>query len=334
MVAGGGATPATIAVLDGVPHVGLEGDQLERLAVAGSEGALKLSARDLPVAMAQGATGGTTVAATALLASRAGIRVFATGGIGGVHRDAGITFDESADLGILGSNRITVVAGGVKSILDIGATLERLETLSVTVLVFGTDRFPAFWLSDSGHTVDSAVTTPEEIAEVMRASDALGLPGGILVANPLPAAAQLDPALHDRLLAEALKAADGALRPRQGHHPVPARLHPRTHGPHERGGQPRDRPRQLQARGRDRPRMGGLAGRSRLIPAPKGPQRSEFAVCSSRSRASCRPSSMPELMCASRFSREACWTRIVSVVRSPAAVKVTVSTASASGAPS
>jgi pseudouridylate synthase len=210
VVAGAAATPATIAVLDGVPHVGLEVDELERLAVAGTEGALKLSARDLPVAMAQGGTGGTTVAATALLASRAGIRVFATGGIGGVHRDAGVTFDESADLGILGSNRITVVAGGVKSILDIGATLERLETLSVTVLVFGTDRFPAFWLSDSGHTVDSAVTTPEEIAEVMRASDALGLPGGILVANPLPEVAQLDPALHDRLLAEALKAADGA----------------------------------------------------------------------------------------------------------------------------
>ena len=112
-----------------------------------TEAALKLSARDLPVAMAQKATGGTTVAATALLASQAGIRVFATGGIGGVHRDADATFDESADLGILGSCRITVVSGGVKSILDIGATLERLETLSVTVLVFGTDRFPAFWLS-------------------------------------------------------------------------------------------------------------------------------------------------------------------------------------------
>jgi Indigoidine synthase A like protein len=112
--------PATIAVLDGVPHVGLEAGELERL--AGTEGALKLSARDLPVAMAQGATGGTTVAATALLASQAGIRVFATGGIGGVHRNADTTFDESADLGILGSCRITVVSGGVKSILDVGAT--------------------------------------------------------------------------------------------------------------------------------------------------------------------------------------------------------------------
>jgi pseudouridine-5'-phosphate glycosidase len=209
-VAGRGAVPATIAVLDGVAHVGLAADELERLAGAGAQGALKLSARDLPVAVAQGATGGTTVAATALIAARAGIRVFATGGIGGVHRDAGTTFDESADLAILGSNRITVIAGGVKSILDIGATLERLETLSVTVLVFGTDRFPAFYLTDSGFTVDSAVTTPDEIAEIMRASDELNLPGGILVANPLPETAQLDPALHDRLLTEALAAAEAA----------------------------------------------------------------------------------------------------------------------------
>ncbi|MBV9802372.1 MAG: pseudouridine-5'-phosphate glycosidase [Solirubrobacterales bacterium] len=202
------AVPATIALLDGIVHVGLEPEQLEQLAAR--ETPLKLSARDLPVAIAQGATGGTTVAATALLASRAGIRVFATGGIGGVHRNAATTFDESADLGILGSCRITVVSGGVKSILDIGATLERLESLSVTVLVFGTNRFPAFWLSDSGYQVDSPVTTPEEIAQVMQAADQLGLPGGILVANPLPEGTQLDPALHDRLLAEALDAAGEA----------------------------------------------------------------------------------------------------------------------------
>src|SRR5206468_825011 len=139
-----------------------------------------------------------------------GIRVFATGGIGGVHRGASTSFDESADLGILGRCRITVVSGGVKSILDIGATLERLETLSVTVLAFGTDRFPAFWLTDSGFTVESSVRSPEEIADVMQAADALGLPGGILVANPLPESAQLDRALHDRLLADALAAADTA----------------------------------------------------------------------------------------------------------------------------
>jgi pseudouridine-5'-phosphate glycosidase len=207
-VADGGAVPATIAMLDGVAHVGLEAGEVEHL--AGTEAALKLSARDLPVAMAQGMTGGTTVAATALLASQAGIRVFATGGIGGVHRGAATTFDESADLGILGSCRITVVSGGVKSVLDIGATLERLETLGVTVLVFGTDRFPAFWLTDSGFTVDFSVSTPEDIAEVMQAAEALAVPGGILVANPLPKSAQLDRALHDRVLAEALDAAEAA----------------------------------------------------------------------------------------------------------------------------
>jgi pseudouridylate synthase len=204
-VAERGAVPATIAMLDGVPHIGLDADELERLAETDS--VLKLSARDLPVAMAHRATGGTTVAATALLASRAGIRVFATGGIGGVHRDAGATFDESADLGILASCPITVVSGGIKSILDIGATLERLETLSVTVLVFGSRRFPAFYLADSGYTVEQSVNAPEEVAQVMRCADALGLRGGILVANPLPESAQLDPALHDRLLADALAAA-------------------------------------------------------------------------------------------------------------------------------
>jgi pseudouridine-5'-phosphate glycosidase len=205
-VAQGGAVPATIAMLDGVAHIGLASDQLERL--ARSETAVKLSARDLPIAMAQGLTGGTTVAATALLASHAGIRVFATGGIGGVHRDAGSTFDESADLGILGSCRITVISAGIKSILDIGATLERLETLSVPVVVFGTDRFPAFWLTDSGHRVDTPVSSAAEVAAIMKAADELALPGGLLVANPLPEAEQLDPELHHRLLAEALEAAE------------------------------------------------------------------------------------------------------------------------------
>jgi pseudouridylate synthase len=203
-----GATPATIAVLDGVAHVGLDADELERL--AGAEAVLKLSARDLPAAMAQWATGSTTVGATARLASRAGIRVFATGGIGGVHRNAGVTFDESADLGILGSCRITVVSGGIKSILDIGATLERLETLSVTVVAFGTHRFPAFWLTDSGYPADFSADAPEEVAEMMQVADALDLPGGILVANPLPEAAQLDPVLHERLVADALDAAEAA----------------------------------------------------------------------------------------------------------------------------
>ena len=207
-VAEAGAVPATIAVVRGEVHVGLDPGELERL--AGADAPLKLSARDLPVAVARRATGGTTVAATALLAAQVGIRVFATGGIGGVHRGAGASFDESADLGILSRCRITVVSGGVKSILDIGATLERLETLGVTVLVFGTDRFPAFWLTDSGYTVDFSVASAREIADVMRAADELGLPGGMLVANPLPEAAQLEPDLHDRLLAEALEAAESA----------------------------------------------------------------------------------------------------------------------------
>jgi pseudouridine-5'-phosphate glycosidase len=203
-----GAIPATIAVLDGVAWIGLQPHQLERL--AGAESALKLSARDLPVAMARGASGGTTVAATALLASHAGIRVFATGGIGGVHRNAAETFDESADLGILAGCAITVVSAGVKSILDIRATLERLETLGVTVLVYGTRQFPAFWLADSGISVDFSVSSGAEVAAVMRAADALGSPGGILVANPLPESAQLPRETHDRLLAEALGAARSA----------------------------------------------------------------------------------------------------------------------------
>ncbi len=210
-VAESGAIPATIAVLDGVAHVGLEADELRQLTEATM--VLKLSAQDLPLALAQGRTGGTTVAATSLLAAQAGIRVFATGGIGGVHRGAASTFDESADLQILAGHRMTIVSAGVKSILDIGATLERLESLGVTVLVFGTDRFPAFYLSDSGYRVDSAVKTPQEIAAVMRASDDLSRAGGILVANPLPESSQLDPNLHDRLLAEALAAAEsGSVR--------------------------------------------------------------------------------------------------------------------------
>ena len=200
-----GAIPATIAVIDGVAHVGVEHDRLERLAT-GQE-ALKLSARDLPVAIARGLSGGTTVAATALLASNAGIRVFATGGIGGVHRNASETFDESADLGILASCPITIVSAGVKSILDIRATLERLESMSVTVLVYGSRQFPAFYLADSGISVDFSVDTGAEVAAIMRAADALGCPGGILVANPLPLSAQLEPGLHDRMLAEALAAA-------------------------------------------------------------------------------------------------------------------------------
>lgn len=200
-----GAVPATIAVLDGRPHVGLDKEQLER--VANEDGIRKLGHRDLPLAVAAGASGATTVSATALLAARAGVRVFATGGLGGVHREWTVTQDESADLGLLARTRITVVCAGVKSILDVAATLQRLETLGVAVTGYGTDRFPGFYLTDSGHPVDWTLRTPSEVAAVMRAQDAVGGPeSALLVANPVPESEQLDPALHARVLTEALEA--------------------------------------------------------------------------------------------------------------------------------
>ncbi|MEU7554780.1 pseudouridine-5'-phosphate glycosidase [Streptomyces sp. NPDC044571] len=200
-----GAVPATVAVLDGVAHVGLDKDQLER--VAAGEGVRKLGHRDLAPALATGATGATTVSATAFLAARAGLRVFATGGLGGVHREWAQTQDESADLALLARTRITVVCAGVKSILDVPATLQRLETLGVAVLGYGTDHFPGFYLSSSGEPVDWSVSRPEEVAAVMAAQDRLGGAGSaLLVANPVAEAEQLDPRLHDRVLAQALDA--------------------------------------------------------------------------------------------------------------------------------
>ncbi|MEU5333745.1 pseudouridine-5'-phosphate glycosidase [Streptomyces asoensis] len=204
-----GAVPATVAVLDGRPHVGLDDRQLVR--VAEEDGFRKLGHRDLPLAVAAGASGATTVSATALLAARAGVRVFATGGLGGVHRQWTVTQDESADLGLLASTRITVVCAGVKSILDVPATLQRLETLGVAVAGYGTDRFPGFYLSDSGHPVDWTVDSPGQVADVMRAQDALGGPeSALIVANPVPWEEQLDPELHARVLADALRACDEA----------------------------------------------------------------------------------------------------------------------------
>ncbi len=197
--------PATIAVLDGELKAGLTADELERIA---NEDIPKLSVRDLPVALARGGSGATTVAATAFIADRAGIRVFATGGLGGVHRGAADTFDESADLTVLSEVPITVVSAGVKSILDIGATLERLETLSVTVLGYGTDEFPSFWLRSSGHPLDWSVPDAPAVAGVMASRDELGQSSAIVVANPLPADEQLDPATHDRALEEALRRAE------------------------------------------------------------------------------------------------------------------------------
>lgn len=202
-----GAVPATIAVLDGRPHIGLDKEQVER--VANEDGIRKLGHRDLPLAVASGASGATTVSATALLAARAGVRVFATGGLGGVHRQWTVTQDESADLGLLARTRITVVCAGVKSILDVPATLQRLETLGVAVAGYGTDRFPGFYLSDSGHPVEWTLESPEQVAAVMRAQDALDSPASsLIVANPVPPEEQLDPALHARVLAEALRACE------------------------------------------------------------------------------------------------------------------------------
>ena len=177
-----GACPATIAVLDGVPCIGLEPDQLAR--VAEDPDLRKLGQRDLPVAQALGASGATTVSATAWLAAAAGIRVFATGGLGGVHRGFAESFDESADLAVLSRTRITVVSAGVKSILDVPATLERLETLSVTVVGFSTSSFPGFYLHSSGRPLDWTVGTPAEVAGIMRRQDALGFASALLVANP------------------------------------------------------------------------------------------------------------------------------------------------------
>jgi pseudouridine-5'-phosphate glycosidase len=202
-----GAVPATIALLDGVVRVGLDDAALE--AIATRDDVAKCSARDLPLAAARGASGATTVAATAHLAAQAGIALFATGGLGGVHREARETWDESADLVALSRTGICVVCAGVKSILDVPATLERLETLGIGVAGFGTDRFPGFYLTDSGHPVPWRLDTPEEVAAALRARDALGLSGSALViANPLPPTEQLDPALHARVLAGALAAAE------------------------------------------------------------------------------------------------------------------------------
>jgi pseudouridylate synthase len=199
-----GAVPATIAMLDGEVHVGLEDWGLRR--IAGHEVA-KLSVRDLPLAAARRANGATTVAATAHLAVAAGIRVFATGGLGGVHRDARESWDESADLLALARTPITVVAAGVKSILDVGATLERLETLGVAVAGWRTDRFPGFYLADGGFDLDWRVEGAEEVAAAMAAADELGVQSALLVANPIAAEQQLDPAEHERVLAEGLELA-------------------------------------------------------------------------------------------------------------------------------
>ena len=206
VVRGRGAVPATIAILGGEVRIGLDDAALERL--AGAEDVAKCGVRDLPPVLARGADGATTVAATSHLAALAGIRVFATGGLGGVHRGAQDTFDESADLGTLARVGICVVCAGVKSILDIPATLERLETLNVTVLGYRTGTFPAFYLTSSGLPLTWRVETPQEIAAVLRAREAVAAPGSVVVANPLDE--PMDLQLHDRMLREGLEAAAAA----------------------------------------------------------------------------------------------------------------------------
>jgi pseudouridylate synthase len=199
-----GAVPATIGMIGGELIVGLSDAQIEHLAGAG--GVAKLSVRDLAVAAATRADGATTVAATSAIAATAGIGVFATGGLGGVHRGADTTFDESADLTTLARTPIVVVCAGVKSILDVGATLERLETLGVAVAGYRTHRFPGFFITDGGFDLDWSLESPAQIAAVMKAREQHDVSSGALVlANPLPADEQLDPAVHDRTLAEGLE---------------------------------------------------------------------------------------------------------------------------------
>src|SRR5215218_7318728 len=208
VVRAAGAVPATIAVVAGTVRVGLDAGALEALALGGDF--VKAGVRDLAPLVARGASAATTVASTAHIAARAGIRVFATGGLGGVHRGARESWDESADLTTLARTGIAVVCAGVKSILDVAATLERLETLNVTLLGYRTDRFPGFYLVDSGFPVPWRVETPDEVADVAHARAELGL-GAIVVANPIDE--PLDEELHDRVLAEGLAAAaEGGVR--------------------------------------------------------------------------------------------------------------------------
>ncbi|HWI65600.1 MAG TPA: pseudouridine-5'-phosphate glycosidase [Symbiobacteriaceae bacterium] len=205
-IRGEGAVPATIAIMDGRCKVGLTEPELHRLAT--EKGVAKVSLRDMPIVLAKGLLGATTVATTAMIAEAAGIAVFVTGGIGGVHRgnpgSPAQVWDISADLTVLGRCSTTVVCAGAKSVLDIPATLEMLETLGVTVLGFGTDRFPGFYTRDTGHGVDARVDSAAEAAAVVAARKECGLPGGVLVVNPVPEADALDSAEVEGHLGAAL----------------------------------------------------------------------------------------------------------------------------------
>ena len=196
-----GAVPATIALLDGVVHIGLEADELD--AIANRDDISKASSRDLAIIIAQGKSAATTVAATAHIAVIAGIKVFATGGLGGVHRGANESFDESADLTALSQLDMTVVCAGVKSILDVHATLERLETLAIAIVGYKTNRFPGFYLTDSGFEIEHRVDSADEIASIIKArSDVHTANRALIVTNPV--AVQMDKTRHDQILASGL----------------------------------------------------------------------------------------------------------------------------------
>jgi pseudouridine-5'-phosphate glycosidase len=200
-----GATPATIAVIDGAIHLGLEESALQRIAT--DTNIAKASIRDLPVVIAKKMNAATTVAATSHIAHLAGISIFATGGLGGVHRGAQDTWDESADLHSLANIPVMVVSAGAKSILDVAATLERLETLSVPIIGYRTNRFPGFYLSDSGFDLEYRADSPEEISSIWRARNNANISrSGMVVANPV--VNQMDPDLHAKTLAAGLDAAE------------------------------------------------------------------------------------------------------------------------------
>lgn len=201
-----GAIPATIGIIKGRIKVGLTDEEIEYMATA--DQVLKVSRRDLPFVIANHLNGATTVAATMIIADMAGIRTFVTGGIGGVHRGAGESFDISADLEELKNTNVVVVCAGVKSILDIGATLEYLETSGVPVIIYGTDDFPAFYSRKSGYKTECALYNPEEIGELIRIKYELGLKGGILVACPIPAEHEIPFEKMDGVIAQALAACE------------------------------------------------------------------------------------------------------------------------------
>ena len=201
-----GAVPATIALLDGKVHIGLTDDQL--VDIANRDDIAKASSRDLAIVAAAGKSAATTVAATAHLAVLAGIHVFATGGLGGVHRGANETFDESADLTALSQLDITIICAGVKSILDVAATLERLETLAIGVVGYKTTAFPGFYLTNSGFTIEHQVNSAEEIADIIAQRKALNTNNGLVVANPVEK--EMDRARHDAILKSGMEGAEKA----------------------------------------------------------------------------------------------------------------------------